>query len=62
MSALIDIKKVQDEAKAEVLKERETDAKKRIKAKMKEIADLETALANAKRELDDLVTAITEGN
>lgn len=61
MSAkLIDTGKIQEEALAEFMKERSDAAKKKIKAKMKEIDDAELVVRNLKREMDDLLKQLTE--
>ena len=60
--SLIDIKKVQEEAQAEIRKEREEKAKGQIKAKMKQVEQAEIIVMNLKRELDDLIATIGEGN
>lgn len=59
---MLDANKVLEEARKEVADEMAVEAKKKIKAKMKEIATTETILANQRRELDDLITKIGEGN
>lgn len=62
MGALIDVKKVQQEAQKEFREEREIDAKKRLKSQMKVVEDCRAALMNEERKLQDLMTAIAEGN
>jgi len=57
-----DINKVKADALAEVRKEREEDAKKRIKAKLKELDQAKTIVANLDRELTDLYASISDGN
>lgn len=59
---MLDATKVMEEAKKEVSDELAADAKKRLKAKMKEIAATKVILANQERELSDLMQKIGEGN
>lgn len=56
----IDVKKVREEAEKEVQEERVTIAKKKVKMKLKEIADSELIVRNLKRELEDLYLEISE--
>ena len=62
MVALVDLKKVQDEANKEFREEREVEAKKRLKNQMKVVESCRVALKNEERKLEDLMTAIAEGN
>lgn len=57
---MMDIKKVQEEAKKEYQKERADRAKLRIKAKMKEIADAKQVVKNLEREYEDLLEEISD--
>lgn len=59
---LFDIKSVQSEAEKELREERTKKAKEKIKAKLKQIQDAEVIVANLKREYDDLIAAIADGN
>lgn len=60
--ALIDVKSIQQEAEKEVRDEVSKAAKEKIKAKLKQISAAETVLANLRREYDDLLRAIGDGN
>jgi hypothetical protein len=60
--SLIDVKKVQEEAEAELREEAEKKAKTKIKSKIKEIQAAEVIVANLKRDLEDLYATIGEGN
>jgi hypothetical protein len=59
---LIDIKKLTEEAQADVIKEFRERAKERIKAQMKTVENAKIVLANEERKLQDLLTTIGEGN
>lgn len=59
---MIDIKSVQKAAEEEVRAERITAAKGRLKAKIQQIENAKTVLANLNREYEDLVRAIGDGN
>lgn len=59
---LFDVKAAQEEAEKEIRDEQVKKAKERIKGKLKQISDAESILANLKREYQDLITAIGEGN
>ncbi|HHJ53754.1 MAG TPA: hypothetical protein ENJ89_11210 [Caldithrix abyssi] len=61
MSGPIDLEKIEAEARKEVMEERMKDATKRIKTKMREIADSEQITANLKREMEDLKQSIQDG-
>lgn len=60
--AVIDISSVQKQAEEEFRKEREDEAKKRLKAQMKVVEDCRIALKNEERKLEDIMTAIADGN
>lgn len=60
--ALIDVKKVQQDAEKEYREEQEKEAKKRLKQQMKVVEDCKVALRNEERKLEDLITTIAEGN
>ena len=60
--SLIDAKKVMEEAEKELREEAEKKAKTKIQAAMKTVKDAEVILANAKRELEDLMATIGDGN
>ncbi len=51
---MFDIKKVQEEAEKEIMEEKLTVAKKRIKSKLNERESAKRILANIEREIDDL--------
>ena len=51
---MIDIKKVQQEAAAELAKEKGEAAKKKVKGKLIEIEAAEIIVRNLKRELEDI--------
>lgn len=55
---MIDIKKVEEEAKAEVAKEKSEEAKRKVKAKLKAIEDSEKITRNLRRELEDIYAEI----
>lgn len=57
---MIDIKKVREEAEKEIQVERTDYAKKKVKQKLKEIADAELIVRNLRRELEDLYLEIAE--
>lgn len=59
---MFDIKKVQEEVEKEVQEEQMKEAKRRMKVKLKQVADAKTVLANLEREYEDLLHAISEGN
>jgi exonuclease VII small subunit len=52
------IEKARDEVEAEDMK----DAVTKLKAKLRELKDAETIVANIKREITDLEEAISQGN
>lgn len=58
--ALIDIKKVKEQAQLEVVKEHEEAAKIKIKTKLKELETAKKIVRNLERELEDLYAEITE--
>jgi hypothetical protein len=59
---LIDIKKLTEEAEAEVTKEMKERAKTRIKSQMLTVQNAKIVLANEERKLQDLIATISEGN
>jgi hypothetical protein len=59
---LIDIKKITEEAQAEVLKDMKERAKERIKRQMQVVENAKIVLANEERKLQDLLATISEGN
>lgn len=58
--ALIDVKKVEEDAKAEVQKEAAEKAKGKIKQSLQKIASAEEVLSNCKREHEVLLRTIGE--
>jgi hypothetical protein len=56
--ALIDIKKVQDDAQAEYAQERMKDAKEKVKEKLKLIEKAKLVVRNLERELEDLYATL----
>ncbi len=58
---MIDIKKVEEEARAEIAKEQEGNAKERLKAALREVANCERLLAAARVKVDDIKARIGEG-
>jgi len=62
MVALVDVSKVQSEAQKEFREEQEKEAKKRLKSQMRVVENCRVALKNEERKLEDLMTAIAEGN
>lgn len=61
-AALIDIKAVQEEAEKEIRDERAREAKTKLKISLKRISDAELVVANLKREHEDIIRAIADGN
>ena len=59
--ALLDIKKIKEQARLEVSREAEEKAKDLIKIKIKEIETAKKIVRNLERELEDLYSEITEG-
>lgn len=59
---MLDIKSAQDEAEKEIREEKAKKAKERIKAKLRQIEDAKTVLANLEREKADLLAQIADGN
>jgi hypothetical protein len=57
---MIDIKKITEEAEAELVAERGEKAKRQIKSKLNEIASAEKILANLRREYATLLEDIGE--
>jgi hypothetical protein len=58
---MIDIKKVQEEAQAEITEERTKKAKEKIKDLLRKKAQAEQVVKNIERELTDLYAQIGEG-
>jgi hypothetical protein len=56
--ALLDIKKVQEEAEAEVAKEEASKAKESIKAHLKKIAAARAVVSNLEREYEVLLRTV----
>lgn len=59
--ALLDIKKIKEEALKEVNKDAEEKAKSLIKNKLREVEQARKILRNLERELEDLYVDIAEG-
>jgi len=59
---MLKAKEVVEAARAEVLEERLSAAKGRIKIHMKAVEDAKVILHNAERELEDELAAIESGN
>jgi len=59
---MLDMKKIKEDATAELIKEREENAKKRIKAKLRDLDNARIVVANLEREVEDLYAAIADGN
>jgi hypothetical protein len=62
MSSLFDIKKVEDEAQAEIVKERTEKAKNALVKKMRELAAAEDVVRSIKRSIEDLKASIADGS
>lgn len=58
--SLLDITKIQEEAQAELAKERIEEAKEQVKEKLSEIAYAELVVRNLKRELEDLYAELAQ--
>lgn len=56
-----ELREIAGEAMDELRDETRTEAKKRIKAKLRQIRDAEKVVANLRRELDDLYAELAEG-
>ena len=61
MSSEFDVKSAKDQALAELTKERQENAKLKIKAKLKELEAAELVVKNVKRELEDLEHELSHG-
>lgn len=61
MASMIDIKKVQEEAEAEIRAEQAQGAKNQLKQALREVASAEKMLAAAKVKVQDLIARIGEG-
>lgn len=58
--ALVDIKKVKDEAEKEMVEERFKKAKGKVKAKMEEIESARKTVRNLEIELEDIMADLGE--
>lgn len=56
------VKQAKLAAENELKQERQEEAKKQIKQKLRQIEDAKTVLANFERELEDLMFEIEDGN
>lgn len=59
---MIDIKKVKDEARAEIAKEKDEKAKVALVKKLRDLDAAERIVANIKREVEDLEASIADGS
>ena len=59
--SMIDIKKIQEEAEAEIRAEQSKNAKEQLKAALREVANAERILNAAKVKVEDLKARISEG-
>ncbi|MDE2107360.1 MAG: hypothetical protein KGL39_59745 [Patescibacteria group bacterium] len=59
---MFDIKKVEDEAKAEIAKEQAEKAKTALVKKLRDLENAKRIVANIQREIDDLKASIADGS
>ena len=57
---MFDVKAVQDEARKELMEERATAAKKKIKDKLRQLEDAKKVVRNIERELEEINIEIGE--
>ena len=59
---MFDIKKVEDEVKAEIAKEQAEKAKTALVKKLRDLENAKRIVANIQREIDDLKASIADGS
>lgn len=59
---MVDVKKVKEQALEEVRREKETEAKDRLKYKFEELAKAEKVVKNIQREIEDLEDELSQDN
>lgn len=57
---MFEVKGIQEEAAKELLEERKEVAKKKVKAKLKQIEDAKLIVRNLERELDDIYAELAQ--
>ena len=62
MTALIDIKAIEEEARKEICDEAAKKAKKALVEKMRALAGAKSIVANIEREIEDLKASIADGS